>query len=170
MATLEKIRNRAGVLIAAVIGLALLSFVLSDMLHSGNSFFRGNQNEIAEVAGTSIQFQLYQAKVDKLTENAKRNSGGQEIDEQTMESIKDQTWEQLIRENVMASEYEELGITCSEDELLDMVQGNNIHPQVQQIPIFKDQTTGQFNRALVVQFLKNLDQDKLIIDKILTKD
>jgi len=160
MATLEKIRNRAGILIAAVIGLALLSFILSDMLNSGNSLFRGNQYEIAEVAGTSIQFQLYQAKVDKLTENAKRNSGGQEIDEQTMESIKDQTWEQLIRENVMASEYEELGITCSEDELLDMVQGNNIHPQVQQIPIFKDQTTGQFNRALVVQFLKNLDQDK----------
>jgi peptidyl-prolyl cis-trans isomerase D len=39
MATLEKIRNRAGALVAVVIGLALFAFILGDILGSGPSLF-----------------------------------------------------------------------------------------------------------------------------------
>ncbi|RLD64088.1 MAG: peptidylprolyl isomerase [Bacteroidetes bacterium] len=159
MATLQNIRNKAGVLVAVVIGLALLAFILGDMLKSGRSLFSGSQNEIAEVAGKSIPVQLYQQKVEEATENYKRNTNQSALDEETSERIRQQTWNELIRDYVMKKEYSELGISISSDELFDMVQGNNILPQIKQIPIFQNRTTGQFDRTLVIQFLKNLDQD-----------
>ena len=159
MATLQNIRNRAGVLVAVVIALALLAFILGDMLKSGKSLFSGSQNEIAEVAGKSIPVQLYQQNVEEATENYKRNTDKSAVDEETSEKIRQQTWEQLIRKYVMKKEYSEIGISLSSDELFDMVQGNNILSQIKQIPIFHNKTTGQFDRSLVIQFLKNIDQD-----------
>ncbi len=37
MATLQNIRNKAGLLVAIVIGLALFAFILGDMMGSGSS-------------------------------------------------------------------------------------------------------------------------------------
>lgn len=159
MATLQNIRNKAGILVAVVIAFALIAFILGDMLKSGRSLFSGSQNEIAEVAGKSIPVQLYQQKVEEATENYKRNTNQSALDEETSEKIRQQTWNDLIRDYVMKKEYSELGISISSDELFDMVQGNNILPQIKQIPIFQNQTTGQFDRSLVIQFLKNIDQD-----------
>ncbi|MBE9466941.1 MAG: SurA N-terminal domain-containing protein [Bacteroidetes bacterium] len=159
MATLQNIRNRAGVLVAVVIGIALLAFILGDMLKSGRSMFSGSQNEIANVAGKSIPVQLYQQKVEEATENYKRNTNKSALDEETSERIRQQTWNDLIREYVMKKEYSELGVSVSPDELFDMVQGNNIIPEIKGIPVFQNRTTGQFDRSLVIQFLKNIDQD-----------
>lgn len=178
MATLQTIRNRAGLLIAVVIGIALLGFILDDLLRSGGFLFSDSQYEIAKVNGTSIELQEYQRKVDELTENTKRNSGKEAIDEQTSEMIKDQAWESIIKSYVMEKEYNELGIGVCPDELFDIVQGNNIHPQVQQIPIFQNKATGQFDRNLVIQFLKNIDKDEtgvarsswLAFEEALTQD
>jgi len=63
MATLQNIRNRAGVLVAVVIGISLLAFILGDFLNSGRVFFSGQQDEIAEIDGKSISYKYFQAKV-----------------------------------------------------------------------------------------------------------
>jgi peptidyl-prolyl cis-trans isomerase D len=159
MATLQKIRNNAGLLVSIIIGLALLSFILGDLLTSGDKLFNRNRNNVAEVAGKSIAIDVYQGKIDENLENYKRQSGQSGIDQSTTNMIQDQTWEQMIHDYVMQDELDELGLTISGDELFDMVQGNNIDPQIKQIPIFKNQQTGQFDRALVLQFLKNMEQD-----------
>ena len=41
MATLEKLRNKAGILLAVVIGIALFSFILGDFIKPGK--LQGNQ-------------------------------------------------------------------------------------------------------------------------------
>lgn len=158
MATLQTIRNRAGLLISIIIGLALVAFILGDFLRKNGS--SPSDYEVAEIAGTSIPLQLYQQKVDELTENAKRNNNNQNIDEATMEQIREQAWESIIRDNVLGEEIKSLGVDISDDELFDIVQGNNIHPQIQQIPIFKNEQTGQFDKNLVIKFLKNMDKDE----------
>lgn len=159
MATLQKIRNNAGLLVSIVIGLALLAFILGDLLRSGNSIFAKNQNEVAEIAGESVPIQLYQGKIDETIENYKKQSGENSLDQATIERLRDQTWQQLIHEYVMEEQFEEVGVSVSGDELFDMVQGNNIDPQIKQIPIFQNQETGQFDRSLVIQFLKNKELD-----------
>jgi peptidyl-prolyl cis-trans isomerase D len=158
MATLQKIRNQAGLLVAVVVGLALFAFILGDMLNSGSSMFSNSQNEIAEIAGKSIPVQDYSLRIEKTLDNAKRTSGENNLDEETVEYIREQTWDQLVREYVMMDEYEEVSIGVTPEELFDMVQGNNIHPQILEVPIFKNQS-GQFDRNLIIQFLKNMDND-----------
>lgn len=159
MATLQKIRDNAGVLVSVVIGMALLAFILGDLLQSGGSIFAKSQNQVAEIDGKSIPVQLYQSKIDETTEAYKRNSGRSSIDEETMNQIQDETWNQLLHEYILEEQYQEVGLALSSDELFDMVQGNNIDPQVMQIPIFQNQETGQFDRNLVIQFLKNKELD-----------
>jgi peptidyl-prolyl cis-trans isomerase D len=121
--------------------------------------FAKAQTEVAEIAGESVGVQMYQSKIDENIENYKRNTGQSSLDQTTMERLREQTWDELVREFVMEDTYESLGIAISGPELFDMVQGNNIDPQIMQIPIFQNKETGQFDRNLVMQFLQNMELD-----------
>lgn len=157
MATLQKIRDKAGVLVAVVIGASLLAFILGDFLGQGSGSSSG---PIAgEIKGYEVSLQEYQGKVDEFVENTKRNNGNETIDAKTMEGIYDQAWEALVIQHTMHDQYEMLGLNVSTDELEDMIKGKYIDPQIQQIPIFQDPNTKIFDKTRVVTFLKNLDQD-----------
>lgn len=158
MATLQKIRNKAGILVSVVIGLALLAFVLGDFLGKGNSVFSGNQMRVAEIDGKEVNIQEYQAKIDNLSDIYKFNSGQTNLDEKTVESIRDQTWQQLVDEIVLGKEYNNLGITISPEELKDMVVGAEPHAIVKQL--FTNPETQELNRSAIIQFIKNLEQDQ----------
>jgi peptidyl-prolyl cis-trans isomerase D len=152
MATLEKIRNRAGIGITIFIGLALAAFVLGDAVKSGSSIMRGNQQEIAKIAGKSVDYKEFQKKVDDLSDIYKMNSGSTSLDQKTTEQIREQTWMSLVRNLTMKDIYENLGITVTSNELFELVQGENPHAIIQSL--FRDQKTGTVNRAALIQFLK----------------
>lgn len=156
MAALEKIRNRAGLLIA-VVGIALLSFILGDLFSGTNSY--RDQPEIAKINGEKIHYFDYQQRVDDAVENMKRQTGQPSLDEKTYSQIQDQVWDQLVNKVIMDGELKALGISVTPEELLDMVQGNNVHPEVRNIPLFQNPETGSFDPQRVIQFLQNLDAD-----------
>lgn len=155
MATLERIRSKAGVLVAVIIGLSLLAFILTDLLDSRKSIFTGKQNEVAQIGGNSISYKELEKEINDLTETYKLQSQKGTVDEKTLDGIREQAWNTIVNKNVEDNEYDELGITVSSDELFDLVQGTNPHPIILQL--FTDQETGQFNKAALIQFLKNLD-------------
>ena len=155
MATLQKIRTKAGLLVAIVIGISLAAFVLGDMLSSGSSLFQKNQMEVGEIDGESIQYPDFQKKLEELGEIYKMNSQQTQLDENTWVQVREQTWQNMVREIVMGDVYKNLGIEISSDELFDMLQGTNLHPIVQQL--FTDQNTGMVDRGAVIRFLKNLE-------------
>ena len=159
MATLEKIRSKGGILVAGVIGLSLLAFILGDFLDSRkSSLFSSNKQNAGEIAGTSIPIQQLEQKITDLTEIYKMNSGQGNVDEKTLEGIREQAWQQIVNDEVMGKEYDKLGLTVSSDELFDLVQGANPHQIVRQI--FTNPQTGEFNKANLLTFLKNMDQDQ----------
>ncbi len=152
MATLQKIRNRAGIAIAIFIGMALAAFILGDLFKSTSSIQRGNQMELAEIDGKTVTYPEFQAKVDELSDIYKMNSGKTSLDLQTTEQIKEQTWQSVVRNLTMKDIYEELGIAVSSSELFEMVQGKEPHAIIQSI--FRDPKTGTLNRGALIQFLK----------------
>lgn len=152
MATLQIIRNRAGIAIAIFIGLALAAFILGDLFKSSSSIMRGKQMELAEINGKTLTYPEFQAKVDELSEIYKMNSGKTSLDQQTTDQIKEQTWQSVVRNLTMKDIYEKLGIAVSSPELFDMVQGKNPHAIIQSI--FRDPNTGTVNRGALIQFLK----------------
>jgi len=87
----------------------------------------------------------------------KFTSGKSSLDEQSVQRIQQQTWNQIVRDYVLEDEYDQLGINVSSKELWDMVQGENIHPIITNL--FTDPETGKLNTVQVIRFLKTYNQD-----------
>ena len=153
MALITKIREKSGVAAAAIAISLVLFLVGSDIFQGNSSLFGGNSQEVGNIAGESILVQDFQKKVEEATANYTAQTGkGPSEQESTM--IRDQVWNQYILDIAYKKEFDALGLKVSEEELIDMVQGNFIHPSVRQQ--FTNPQTGQFDKMFVVQFLKNL--------------
>ncbi|HEX3009525.1 MAG TPA: SurA N-terminal domain-containing protein [Bacteroidales bacterium] len=147
MPVLEKIRSKAGILIAGFIGFALLAFILGDFLNSGQSLFRQSQMKIAEMNGKSVSFQEYEQRLAELEEIYKAKTNQSTIQDNVRESLKEQAWLELTFNLVVEPEYDKLGLAVGEDELADQITGNNPSPVIRQN--FGDPNTGQINTAAV---------------------
>jgi peptidyl-prolyl cis-trans isomerase D len=157
MATLQNLRNKAGILLAAVIFIALAAFILGDLLQSGSSLMRGNQMRIAQIDGESVDYVEFQARFDEIANVYKSNNQTNSLDEKAYQQILTQTWETTLQEKIMGKIYDDLGIDVTPEEMFDMVQGNNLHPIIQQI--FGDPQTGRVNKSNIIQFLKYIQEN-----------
>jgi peptidyl-prolyl cis-trans isomerase D len=156
MAVIGKIRNRAGLLIG-IVGFSLVAFIMGDLLTSNRSFLSGDGTDVAVISGKKFGIQEFEARVAQLEENYKVNTGNQTVDQATLESLREQAWTALVNEEVMGSQVAKTGIKVSPQELFDMIQGKDPHPQIKDA--FKDPNTGVFSPGNVIQFLKNMDND-----------
>lgn len=158
MSVLQTLRDRAGTLLAVVIGISLLGFILGDFLGGGGNRARAQQKyyEIAEIDGDKISYQEFDQRVQNLIEIYKI-TGTATITEAISESLREQIWEQLVEERVLGDQIRELGIDVSSEEVESLVLGNNPHPIVQQL--FTNQQTGMVDRSFLVNFLKTTEYD-----------
>lgn len=159
MATLQKIRNRAGLLIA-VIGVALLAFILGDLLTSGNTFFRKYQDKAFVVDGDIVSTQQYFDRVSEWEEFQKMVSGETSLDENAISQIRDIVYQQMVKERLLDSQAKKLGLTVSKEEINDLVHGEAISPLLQQLPLFVNPETGMFDKAGLMNFLATINSDE----------
>ena len=159
MSALQFLREKAGVLVAGVIGLSLFLFVVSDFFGNGRSqrMKQKKYYEIGQIGGESVSYQDYETRLQSLLEIYKL-SGRTNIDEATTETMREQTWQQMVREKILDPQYTKLGIGVSTEEIDELVLGNNPHQIVQQL--FTDQKTGAFNKSFMVNFLKQTEVDE----------
>ncbi len=157
MTLLTKIRNRSGLLVS-IIAIALLVFILEGALESRQGLSVSDRSKIAIINGHDVSIDEFQSKMDQAETNQKQQSQKNTIDENTRESLRMQVWNQLLIEYIVKPRYEKLGIGVSTDELFDMIQGKDPHPQIKQA--FTDPQTQQFNPTQVVTFLKNMEKDE----------
>ena len=152
MALITKIREKSGIA-AAAIAISLIFFLVGGDIFSGNSrFFGGSSDVVGEIGGEKINYKDFQKKVEDATQNYTQQAG-RSPGEQETNQMRDQVWNQYILDLAYGKEYEALGLSVSAKELVDMVQGENIHPSVRQQ--FTNPQTGQFDKTYVIQFLKN---------------
>ena len=153
MATLEKIRGKAGLLVI-VIGVALLAFIVGDFLNSGHTFFMMNKNKVAEVNGTKITTEEFQQRVKSRTEELQQMYAqrGMTLPEGSTSRINKEVFDQMVNELVLNDEIEKLGMTVTKEELFDLLQGENISPMVRQY--FTNPQTGQFDRQALNNFVQ----------------
>jgi peptidyl-prolyl cis-trans isomerase D len=159
MSALQFLREKAGVLVAGLIGFSLFLFVVSDFFGRGRGqrLKQKKYYEIGQIGGEYISYQDYELKLQNLLEIYKL-SGRSNIDEATNESLREQTWQQMVREKILDPQYKKLGLGVSTEEVDELVLGNNPHQIVQQL--FTDQKTGTFNKSFLVNFLKQTETDE----------
>ncbi len=153
MSVINKIRERSG-LAVGVIAVSLLLFIVGgDLLSGNNSLFGGNNQKVGEIAGQSIDYPEFNAKVDEIRAQFEQQSGRAPA-EQDLVQIREQAWNQMLFEVAYQKQFDKLGLKVSPEELIDMVQGNNISPAVRQA--FTNPQTGVFDKSQIVSYLKGL--------------
>lgn len=159
MSAIQFLREKAGVFVAGIIGFSLFLFVISDFFGGGRSqrIKQRKAYEVGQIAGEYISYQDFDLRVQNLLEIVKL-SGNTNIDEATNESIREQVWQQMVREKIQENQFKKLGIGVSTEELDDLVLGDNPHPNVRQLAT--DPTTGVFNKSFLVNFLKRTEVDE----------
>ena len=156
MATLEKIRNKAGLLVI-VVGIALFAFIIGDFLNSGSTYFRQSQERIAEINGNTIKIQNYQERIEEMSDIYKMQTGSSSLSEEIMTQLRQSVFDGMVQEIVLSEAMAKVGMTVGSDELFDMVQGENISPMLQQNQMFQNPQTGMFDKGALLNFLKTID-------------
>ncbi|MFP4089507.1 MAG: SurA N-terminal domain-containing protein [Cyclobacteriaceae bacterium] len=154
MALISKIRERTA-LVVGFVALGLFLFIAADVFTSGSGFFGREETTVGEIAGQEISIQEYQQAIEEMKYNFTVNTGNNPSEREMM-TIRQQAWDKLIADIAFAKQFQELGIEVTESELVDMVQGNNITPEIQQA--FTNPETGEFSRDQIVNYLQQLPQ------------
>lgn len=154
MGVMTYLRERMGKIVAIVIGLSLFAFIVGEVLRQGSSFFKGDQNEIGEVAGEKVAYDEFSKKLEQNTNNFKQQSGQSEINAQFTAYLQENTWNQYVSEIILNKEIDRLGLSVSDDEIGSMIKGKNPAPQI--VQAFGDPKTGQLDRNRLNTFLGNL--------------
>lgn len=149
MAAIEKIRKRSGLLIA-IIGLALLAFVLQDLFQSTG---RHREYNVAVIDGEKIPYKDFEDLKNKNLENMKRSYGNSLTSSQTY-SVYNNTLEQMIKDHIMTKEYDAIGMNVTGDELYDQFVGDEPHQWV--VQNFSD-ANGNFDRQTLENYMQQLD-------------
>ncbi|MDR1897667.1 MAG: SurA N-terminal domain-containing protein [Prevotellaceae bacterium] len=162
MATLETLRKKAGVFISAVIGLALLAFIINaDTLTTARAIF-SSDDDMGKIDGNTVSHEEfdnllnYNTEIEKLTYNLLTRQDLPMTDE-TNERLRNITWQELIFKYIFHKEYDKIGLSVSEAELTDLTLGANVSPLIQQY--FTNPETGDIDRALISNIVQNLDGD-----------
>tara|TARA_R110002049_G_scaffold268752_1_gene445492 strand:+ start:16091 stop:18220 length:2130 start_codon:yes stop_codon:yes gene_type:complete len=113
MAVLNKIRQRSLFLIL-IIALALFSFVLADLFRNGDALTAKSQNIVATINGKDITREDFLQKV----EIAQKQAGPSATSTQVMNRV----WDQEVRQAIMETQFEKLGITVEKDQMRDLLK------------------------------------------------
>jgi peptidyl-prolyl cis-trans isomerase D len=113
MAVLNKIRQRSLFLII-IIALALFSFVLADLFKNSDALSSKSQNVVGTVNGKDITREDFLQKV----EIAQKQSGPSATNTQVMNRV----WEQEVRQAVMETQFNELGMSIEKDQMRDLLK------------------------------------------------
>ena len=157
MASLQKIRNH-GALLIAIVGLAMLAFILGDFLNSGSSFFNRSRENVGVIEGQKIHYTEYEAAKEQLTEVYKIETGRSDFDEDTHTQIRNQVWNMMMMDYTLRAQAKAIGMDITADELSELCIGDNVHQIIRSRRAFMDEN-GQFSRDAVVNLLQAINQE-----------
>lgn len=154
MALIKKIRQRTGLAIG-VIAVGLIFFLVGgDLLGPNSTLLGSSANNVGEIAGEDVSYEEYIRKIEEIKISFQQNTG-RTPSENEMSTLREQAWQALIVDKVFAEQYEALGLTISDAELVDMVQGKNIIAELRQQ--LTNPATGEFDRSQLISFLQSLE-------------
>ena len=153
MAIISTLRDKMGKFLVVVVGFSIAAFVLGDILGPNSTIGSQNENIVGEINGEEIDLIRFNTIFEQLSYNFSLNNG-RSPSPQEMVGIRDQAWEKLINDISYNDQYNKLGLTVTNNESVDMVQGDNIHPMILQA--FTDPNTGSFSVDNVIGYLQNL--------------
>ncbi|HCY76309.1 MAG TPA: hypothetical protein DHV28_10340 [Ignavibacteriales bacterium] len=144
MAMMAKMRSLAPAFILTVGGLFVLFMVISDSNVLEALGGGGRTSNIGTVNGEPITYQEFQTALDQQIENQKRQTG-KDPEESQMDQIREQVWDAVVTQKIFAQLIKKYGITVSDQEIKDIILGDNPPEFLKQNFI---DSLGNFNKEL----------------------
>jgi peptidyl-prolyl cis-trans isomerase D len=144
MALIGKIRQNFW-LVLIVLGLALASFVLMDVMGSNSGGGMFNQTTVGEVDGDKIDYTEF-----SRVENALFSSMNDPY------ARKNTVWNYLVEKSLVEKNAEALGLGVSQEELMDLQFGNNLSPVIQNN--FRNPQTGAVDRQQLLEIKQAIEK------------
>jgi len=116
-----------------ILWLLILSFGLLWALADTNVFdaMMAGPRSLGEVNGKAISFEAYNQKVQNYSERYRYETGDAATSEMRA-YYEDMAWEELVLDVIIKQKMDELGITVTDDELVNMITGPNPDPFIAQ--------------------------------------
>ncbi|HYG19390.1 MAG TPA: SurA N-terminal domain-containing protein, partial [Ohtaekwangia sp.] len=150
MALIGTLRNKAGTWVVVFVFVAIAAFIVSDIFSGNSNILNWGRNTVGEIAGKEISYEEFQSAV-REREASYYLQTGREPSDREMTGLRQQAWDLLIARHAIEPQYEKLAIDVTDDELVDMINGTNIDPTIQQS--FTNPETGEFDRARLGEYL-----------------
>jgi peptidyl-prolyl cis-trans isomerase D len=147
MAMMAKMRSLAPAFIITVGALFVLFMIISD-----SNVLEGlgaRTNNLGSVNGEDITYTEFSNYFDQQIQ-AQKNQLGRELTEEEIEQIREQSWETMVTQKLIAEQIDEMNIVVTDEEIKEAILGDNPPDFLKQNFI---DSTGQFNRALYDQAL-----------------
>lgn len=155
MASLNTLRTKGGVIVTIVIFIALLAFLIGDIFTSGSSLMNSRKMRVGEIDGKAIGYVDFLNKSDEITNIYKMMWGRDAFSAQEQEMIYNMAWQQFIMQDAYQPGFEQLGLTISDAEQVDMVDGTYLSPVI--TATFANPATGEFDVEFLKAFLANVN-------------
>lgn len=150
------LRERAGIILIAAIGFAIVAFLIGDVFTTGQSFLSSSRSTVGTIDGEDVKYDDFNMKVEQTSTQFRQQYGGA-VNSQFQAMAVDQVWQSEVAEVVLGKEFKRIGLTVSPDELFDLIQGKNTSPLILQY--FGNPQTGEFDRTAVMTSLKARERD-----------
>lgn len=156
MAALQKIRSKSTLLVG-IIAVGLLAFVFP--WGEVTTFVNKMKDKAFVVNGEVVTTKEYSDRIAEWEHFQKIMSNQNSLDEFTTSQIREMVYQQMVKEIMLDDQAGKLGLEVTKEELSDMVYGNVVAPILYQIPLFTNPQTRQFDKAYLMQFLSDINQD-----------
>ena len=153
MAVLETIRVKFGIVITALIAVALLSFIIDPQTLQQVWFSLSSKSDVGKISSKSISYEEFQKEVDKLT-----SLYGARGEEQQQE-INNLAWQTMINKYLFIRNANKAGINVSDAEMVSIISGDIASPVLAQNPYFVDEN-GVFSVDRVIEMSKIASSDQ----------
>ena len=150
MGLMNKLRDKTHIILIILI----LAFLATIVFEWGMDYLglRGGQvTELGSVNGQEIKYADFESQVNFAIDQ-QRQQTGEDPDENLIKMIRDQVWDQMVTQILAEQEIKRLGITVTNQEILNWVYNS---PQTLPDVIKRNfiDSTGQFNMAVYQQAL-----------------
>ena len=150
MGLMNKLRDKTHIILIILI----IAFLATIVFEWGMDYLgvRGGQvTELGSVNGQEIKYTDYESQVN-FAIGQQRQQTGEDPDENLVKMIRDQVWDQMVSQILAEQEIKRLGITVTNQEILNWVYNS---PQTLPDVIKRNfvDSTGQFNNAVYQQAL-----------------
>ncbi|WP_311567068.1 SurA N-terminal domain-containing protein, partial [Porphyromonas uenonis] len=157
MATLQKIRNRAGLLII-VVGVALLAFIIGDGLRSGSSLLQDNKMVALKIDGKKVKYDEFQQLLTERTEPYERQ--GKLTDQDRMQ-ISNQLTQELISDYVLEQEAKAVGLRVTPAEVSALIFGEGLPTSQMAAQFFSQFGVNMGDPEQIRSVMSELDLNKI---------